>query len=130
MIDRTGYSFEPLRQDGEFILSRGKRQASLLLLSATSDRPLPTTRERLKHTYSLRDELDSAWATRPLDLAERRGIPELVLHDPGGDFLDDVIGRQLELRESLSVALSITKRSDAFMRAVSFTGTSSLRIFS
>jgi PAS domain S-box-containing protein len=117
MIDLSGYSFEHLRQDGDFTLSRGKRPgapASLLLLSATLERPAPSTLERIKHSYSLRDELDSAWATRPLDLADRRGIPELVLHDPGGDLLEGVIGHPFALRELLRMAVSITKALGCF----------------
>ena len=52
MIDLTGYSFENLRQDGDFMLSRGRRQrdsASLLLLTATLERPPPSTLELIKH---------------------------------------------------------------------------------
>ena len=112
MIDLSNYSFEYLRQDGDVMLSRGKRHgepASILLLAADSESPLPSTLGLIKHIYSLRDELDSAWATRPLDLTERRGFPELVLEDPGGDFLEAVIGRSLAFKDYLRLAVSMTK---------------------
>jgi len=111
-MDLSGYSFENLRQDGDFVLSRGRRQGtpdSLLLLSTILERPPPSTVELIKHIFSLRDELNSAWATSPLDLDERRGIPELVLHDPGGELLDGVIGRPRKLGESLRLAVNVTK---------------------
>ena len=37
---------------------------------------------KLENEYSLRDELDSAWAVRPLALSERLEHMTLVLEDP------------------------------------------------
>ena len=94
------------------MLSRGRREgdsASLLLLTASSEHPLPSTLKLIKGIYSLREELDSGWATRPRDLIERRGIPELVLDDPSGEFLDEVIGHPHTLGDSLCLAVGITR---------------------
>src|SRR5271170_5393 len=112
MIDLSDYSFEKLRDDGELTVSRGHRAedgASVLLLSAASEHPSPSSINRIKHAYSLRDELDSAWAIRPLELLNPHGIPALLLDDPGGDFLDDVLRRSLPLEEFLRLAIAITR---------------------
>jgi hypothetical protein len=48
--------------------------------------PALETLRKIEHEYSLRDELDSAWAVRPLALSEHRGQTTLVLEDPGCGF--------------------------------------------
>ena len=111
MIDPFEYSFERLRDDGELTVSRGRRAkdgASVLLLSAASEHPSPSSIDQIKHAYSLRDELDSSWAIRPLELLDRRGIPALLLDDPGAEFLDDVLRRSPSLEELLRLAIAIT----------------------
>ena len=65
--------------------------------------------DQINHIYSLRNELDPSWATRPHDLTERHGLPVLVLDDPRGDFLDGLIGPSLALKEFLVLAISLTK---------------------
>jgi hypothetical protein len=89
MIDLSDYSFEKLRDDGELTVSRGRHAkdgASVLLLSAASEHPSPSSIDRIKHAYSLRDELDSSWAIRPLELLDPHGIPALLVDDPGSTF--------------------------------------------
>src|SRR5882724_8910222 len=89
------YSVERLRDNGEFVLYRAHAKQieppSVLLLAPASTRPSPETLKKLDHEYSLRSELDSAWAARPLALAERSGLKTLVLEDPGGETLDGFI---------------------------------------
>jgi PAS domain S-box-containing protein len=112
MIDLSDYSFEKLRDDGELTVSRGRRAtdgASILLISAASEHPSPSTINRIKHAYSLRNELDSSWAIRPLELLNPHGIPALLLDDPGGEFLDGVLGRSPSLEELLPLAVAITR---------------------
>jgi predicted ATPase len=112
VIDPRDYSFEKLRDDGELIVSWGRRArdgASILLLSAASEHPSPSSINRIKHAYSLRDELDSAWAIRPLELLNPHGIPSLLLDDPGGDFLDDVLRGSPSLEKLLRLAIAITR---------------------
>ena len=111
MIDLSDYSFQKLCEDGEFIVSRGRRtgdSASILLQAASSEHPSRTSIDRINHAYSLRNELDSDWAIRPRTLVDRGGIPALLLDDPGGDFLDGVLGRSPSLKELLRVAIAIT----------------------
>jgi hypothetical protein len=112
MIDLCDYLFEKLHDDVELTVSRGRRArdgASVLLLSAVSEHPLPSSINRIKHAYSLRDELDSFWAIRPLELLNPHGIPALLLDDPGEDFLDDVLGRSPSLEELPRLTIGIAR---------------------
>ena len=90
---------EPLRSDEEFVLYRGAQadppgSPSVLLLTPASERPSLETLKKLEHEYSLRDELDSSWAVRPLTLSEHRGGRALVLEDPGAKLsIDSFRGR-------------------------------------
>ena len=72
MMDLSRYEFEKLREDEEFALFRGRSNdgdlPTILLASPVSEHPVPGTLERLEHAYSLRDELASDWAVRPLAL--------------------------------------------------------------
>ena len=112
MIDLCDYSLQKLRDDGELIISRGRRAddgASILLLSAVSEHPSPASIDRIKHAYSLRDELDSSWPIRPLEPLNPHSIPSLLLDDRDGDFLDEVLRRSPSLEELLRLASAITR---------------------
>ena len=101
MIDLSRYGFETLLEDEEFAFCRGRRDdgelPTILLVAPVSEHPVPGILERLEHEYSLRDELDSDWAARPLTLARREGRPMLILEDPGGEPLDRLLGQPMEL---------------------------------
>jgi len=105
------YVLERLRDDGEFILYRahGKQiePPSVLLVAPASTRPSPETFKKLDHEYSLRSELDSAWAVRPLALSERSGQRTLVLEDPGGETLDGFILGPMEMTQFLGFAVGL-----------------------
>ncbi len=93
-------ALKKLHDDGEFVLSRGRRendQSPLLVVAPASEHPAPATLRRLEHAYALRDWLDSAWAARPVALANHPGRLMLLLEDPGGEVLDSFLGRPLEL---------------------------------
>jgi hypothetical protein len=47
--------------------------------------------KRLEHEYSLREELDPAWAARPIAIARHWDRPVLVMDDPGGVPLDELL---------------------------------------
>jgi PAS domain S-box-containing protein len=100
-----------LWQSGDLVLSRSTladEETSVLVLAPASERPAPATIARLEHEYSLRDELDSDWAARPLALNHRAGRPTLILKDPGGEPLDRLMGRPMELGRFLRVAISLS----------------------
>ena len=94
------YSLDRLRDDGDLVLYRAHakqmEQPSVLLLTPASTRPSPETLEKIDHEYSLRSELDSAWAVRPLELSERGSQTTLVLDDPGGETLDGFLSGPME----------------------------------
>src|SRR5918996_2495821 len=92
-----------LREDGELVLCRrrdagasGDRKSVLALLPA-AEPPTPGSLNRLTHEYGLKDDLDGEWAARPLELVRQGGRTALVLEDPGGEPLDRLLGRPLEL---------------------------------
>jgi hypothetical protein len=50
--------------------------------------PAPETLKRLEHEYSLREELDPAWAARPIAITRHWDRPVPALENPGGVPLD------------------------------------------
>ena len=68
-MELSEYLLETLREDNEFVLYRGEHanqrgSPSVLLLAPASMQPALATLKKIEHEYSLRDELDSAWAVR------------------------------------------------------------------
>ena len=113
-VELSQYVLEPLHTDDEFILysghHRGQAHASppsVLLRASVSARPAPEHLKRIEHEYSLRAELDSAWAVRPLALATRNGQTMLVLENPGGEPLDRLIRGPMEMTQFLRVAVHL-----------------------
>src|ERR1700736_5870556 len=111
MIEFSRYVFETLREDEEFAFCRGRRDdgelPTVLLVAPVSEHPVPAVLERLEHEYSLRDELDSDWAARPLTLVRREGRSMLILEDPGGEPLDRLLGQPMELSRFLRIAVGL-----------------------
>ena len=64
----------------------------MLAVLPAAEHPPPATLDRLAHEYGLKDELDGAWAVRPLELVRERGRTMLVLEDPGGEPLERLLG--------------------------------------
>jgi PAS domain S-box-containing protein len=101
---------QTLWQSGDLILSRttlADEETSVLVLAPASERPAPAIIARLEHEYSLRDELDSDWAARPLALSRAADRPMLILEDPGGEPLDRLMGRPMEIGRFLRVAICL-----------------------
>ena len=93
VVEVSQYVLEALRRDEEFVLYRGEHSdqpgsPSVLLLAPASMQPALGSIRKIEHEYSLRDELDSSWAVRPLALSDQPGQMTLVLEDPGGETLD------------------------------------------
>jgi serine/threonine protein kinase len=100
--------FQVLWQDGDRVFCRrvdGERDVLAVLLAA--EHPAPAALDRLAHEYSLKDELDGAWAVRPLALERDRGRTILVLEDPGGEPLGRLLGAPFELGRFLRLAIGI-----------------------
>jgi predicted ATPase/signal transduction histidine kinase/ActR/RegA family two-component response regulator len=103
-----------LRVDREFGLYRTRYRSSAngdlqpaLVVASLREHTAPRSLRRMEHEYSLRAELDPAWAVRPLALATHQGRPALVLEDPGGEPLDSLVGTPMELRQFLRFAIGL-----------------------
>jgi len=103
IVEISYYVRERLREDEEFILYRARASVgelpSVLLLIPASTRPTLETQKKIEHEYSLRAELESAWAARPLALSERGAQMSLVLEDPGGETLDGFVSGAMEMTQ-------------------------------
>ena len=105
---------QTLRDDGEFGLYRTQYRSSAngdlqpaLVVAPLKEHTAPRSLRRMEHEYSLRAELDPAWAVRPLALATHQSRPALVLEDPGGEPLDSLVGTPMELRQFLRFAIGL-----------------------
>ena len=103
-----------LWEDGERIFSRdwrlddtGKRCA-VLVATPAADHPSRSSLDRLAHEFELRDQLDAAWAVRPLELIRDAGRPMLVLEDAGGEPLERLLGGPMEVGRFLRLAVAVT----------------------
>src|SRR3954465_7318930 len=104
-------SSQVLWEDGERVVSRGWRlddngnRLAVLLVAAAVDHPSRSRLDRLAHELSLKDELDAAWAVRPLKVERGRGRTLLVLEDPGGAPLARLLGSPLDVGGFLALAI-------------------------
>ena len=115
VIELSKYVIEALGKDKEFNLYRGKSQddeSHVLLLSPVAEYPASETLERLEHEYSLREELDPAWAAQPIAITQQWDRTVLLSEDPGGVPLDQLVGEPLDLAFSLRVAIGLSNVID------------------
>jgi predicted ATPase/C4-dicarboxylate-specific signal transduction histidine kinase len=111
-VDPSAYVHETLRADEEFSLCRVREEgepSTVLVVAPVSEYPSPGSLARLEHAYSLRDELDSDWAVRPVALNRQGRRIELVLEDPGPGAagLDRLLGSPIELGRFLRLAINL-----------------------
>jgi serine/threonine protein kinase len=108
MTQLSRHVLETLWEDGDFVLSRSTLTGEqVLVLAPASERPAPGIIARLEHSYALREELEPFSVARPLKLVRHRGLPALLLEDPGGILLARLLGRPWELRQFLRVAIGV-----------------------
>src|SRR5499427_4622256 len=114
-VDYSDGGSDVLREDGECIVRRdwrvddhGTRRSVLIVLPA-NDHPSRSSLDRLTHEYALKDELDGAWAARPLHLVRDAGRTVLVLEDAGGEPLEALLGAPMELGRFLGLAIGIAR---------------------
>jgi len=98
-------------EDGDRIFFRDWRDDGdrypVLVVSPATERPTSDNLDRLTHEYGLKDDLEDAWAARPLALARHNDRLALVLKDPGGTPLDRLLGRPLNVSHFLHVAVPL-----------------------
>ena len=86
--------------DGDRILTRQMRQDQragqqpVLVVRLAAEHPSRASLDRLAHEYGLRDQLDSAWAAKPLEFIRDGGRSALVLEDCAGVPLSQLIGER------------------------------------
>jgi PAS domain S-box-containing protein len=107
-------SLQVLWEDGERVFCRGwhdegngDRTAVLAVLSA-SEHPAPSLVGRWAHEYGLKDELHGTALVRPLALVREHGRTGLLLEDPGGEPLDRLLGRAMEMGLFLHFATGLS----------------------
>ena len=108
--DLSLYTLKQLRKDSQFVLYRGCGSTAprhILVVAAVSEQLSQATLKRLEHEYSLRAELEEAWAVLPLALVRNKGRTALVLEDPGGEPLDQFLERPLDLTRFLQIAIGL-----------------------
>jgi PAS domain S-box-containing protein len=103
-------SLQVLWEDSERAFCRRVRHAdarepTVLVVVPVAEHPSPASLDRLAHELSLKNELDPAWAVRPLELTRDGGRTMLVLEDPGGEPLARRLGSPLELGHFLPTAI-------------------------
>src|SRR5215472_5799761 len=107
-------SFEVSWKDGDRVFCKGRHEATdgdwraVLAVVPAAGQPTPAALNRLIHEYGLKDELDEAWAVRPLALVRDRGQTMLVLNDPGGEPIERLLGAPMEVGKFLQFAVALS----------------------
>src|SRR6266446_5257694 len=114
-MDLSDYTLDTLHRHGEFVLCRGHPRTgtnphppSVLVLMLRSEHPRPESVRMLEHEHSLRAALDPAWAVPRIELTQHEGRTVLVLKDPGGEPLDQLVGTPMEMGQFLRVAIGLS----------------------
>src|SRR4029077_20189518 len=114
-MDLSDFTLDTLHRHGEFVLSRGRRRTgtnlcppTVLVLMPRSVHSRPETVRMLEHEYSLRTEVDPAWAVTPVEITQYDGRTVLILDDPGGDSLAQLVGTPIEMGQFLRVAIGLS----------------------
>src|SRR5271163_2400714 len=105
-------SLQVLWEDGERVFCRGESHAegypaAVLVALPAAEHPTPAALDRLAYEYGLKDELEGAWAVRPLAFVREVGRSMLVLEDTRSEPLDRVFGAPVQLPSFLRLAIAI-----------------------
>ena len=114
-MDLSDFTLDTLHRHGELVLSRGRRRRgtnpgppSVLVLMPRSEHSRPETVRMLEHEYSLRTEVDAAWAVTAVEITQYEGRTVLILDDPGGEPLTQLVGTPMEVGQFLRVAIGLS----------------------
>jgi PAS domain S-box-containing protein len=113
-FDVGGYSgLRVVWEDGDRVFCRGWRDGAddarnmVLVVLPAAEHPTSDSLNRLTHEYGLKDDLDDAWAARPIALTPHNDRMTLVLKDPGGAPLDRLLGKPLDVSHFLRIAIPL-----------------------
>src|SRR6516225_10330591 len=112
-VDYSEGDSHVLWEDGERVFRRGWRpgddgnRTAVLIVRPAAEHPSRSSLDRLVHEYELKDELDGAWAVRPLDLVRDADRTMLVLEDAGGNPLEALLGTPMEVGHFLRLAVGM-----------------------
>jgi len=101
--------------DGDRVFYRGwysdagSSRDPVLVVFPAAEQPTPDSLNRLIHEYGLKDELDDAWAARPVALTHHNDRMALTLKDPGGTPLDQLLGNPLDISHFLRIAIPLAR---------------------
>src|SRR5262249_35821603 len=90
-------------------IAGGARDTACLSPFPAGAPPAAAILDRLAHEYALRDDLEAGWAARPLFLLREHGRSLLVLEDPGGVPLTQLVGGPMETRRFLRLAVQLVQ---------------------
>lgn len=100
-------------EDGDHVFCRGQFDGAdgtpnnILVVLSAAEQPTSGSIDRLTHEYGLKDDLDDAWAARPVALTRYNDRIALVLEDPGGTPVDRLLGRPLDVSYFLRIAIPL-----------------------
>ncbi len=83
------------------------RWVSVLAVLPAAEHPTSATLDRLGREYGLKDELNGAWAVRPLEFVRELGRTMLLLEDTRSEPLDRLLGAPMEAGNFLRLAIAI-----------------------
>jgi PAS domain S-box-containing protein len=107
------HRLEMLWDDGERVFCREQQLnedgtlGTILTVRLAAEHPTQASLDQFAHEYALREELDRAWALRPLALIRERSRSVLILEDFAGEPLAALIGAPMELGCFLRLAIAI-----------------------
>jgi PAS domain S-box-containing protein len=102
-----------LSQQNDILLRRIRRHSAdgdpsrSFTVLAASERPASNSLNALTREYELSEYLDRNWAIRPLELVQEHDETILVLEDPGGELLSQLLGAPMEVERFLDLAIGI-----------------------
>ena len=102
----SGYVLSPLRE-GDFTLCRGSCNGMAPILLVAAEDASPWFFKRLEHEFELKAELHAVWSAQPVAPSRYNDRSALLLENPGGKPLDQLLGRPLEVSEFLDIAIPL-----------------------
>ncbi|UJR83030.1 Hypothetical protein I5071_50960 [Sandaracinus amylolyticus] len=108
--DLGEYGAGPWAPDGPFATRRGVRaDGTRVFLTTVTSGGSALEMDQLERVIALRDVLDPAWATQPLDLLVVDGRPVLVLADPAAASLDARSAGPIDVGAFLRIAIGCAR---------------------